>query len=219
MRNIILTIITLATFSMQAYAVEYNNDPAITDSLQSSNSALLHAISSETGTVTNYMTVNTQSNNLNVGKSSQFGADHRAIITFDTTVVPQGAQITYALLLVGIDAPGFSGNHYEYVFNNIAIDFATANGFGGSHVVTGLDYLAAAQASFNTVIANGAVGGLMLNLDVDQNQRDLSGVINPNGKTQIRLRFSGNPESVFLDLTAMDFADTNQKISLYLAWE
>ena len=219
MKKTIFTILTILAVSLHAHAVEYNNDPGVSDSLANSNSAILHAIDSESGTVSNYMTVDTISQIHNVGKSSFYGKDHRSIITFDTSIVPEGAQITYALLLVGIDAPAYEGNHYEYVFNNISIDFAPANGFGGSHVVTGLDYWAAAQASFNTVIANGAVGGLMLNLDVNQNLRDLTGLINPNGKTQIRLRFFTNPEPVLLNLSAMDLSDTNQKISLYIAWE
>lgn len=180
----------------------------------------IDADQTQTGWVNNYGYVNvyadgTPFNPYYVGLSAY--TDYRSIYTFDTSDVPANADINYVLLHVSFS---IAGDDYEYIFDNTAIDFAGTSGFGGSFTVTSLDYSALAAASFETVIANAAIGGLMLNLDSDQNPRDLNDYINRSGKTQIRLRMFQNPDSLLATYTGV--YDTNTytyKTRLLIGWE
>ncbi len=188
-------------------------------------SILVDAIPHQTGFVNSLFQANTTvtgnyPDGIKVGKENVgfLNINYKTIFTFDTNGIPQNANINYVLLLVGIEIPDFPGNQYEYIFNRLVIELAHNNGFGGSHTITGLDYSAIPQVTFNTVIANAAVGGLMLNLDKNQNLRDLNPHINRNGKTQIRLSLNQPTESYLGEFYNLLIDDLGGKISLYIGW-
>lgn len=217
----IFALVATVLLSVNGFALEINNDPTASESLDSGSSGVtLQAISHQSGHVNSMFGVaignGTQANPIHVG--TQMGVNHKAILTFDTSSIPDNAQINYVLLLVGVEIDGYQGDYFRYIFENIAVDFSGAVGFGGSYVITGADYYAPAAASFETVIGNGAVGGLMLNLDINQNPRDLTPYINKQGKTQIRLRMFQNPTLELVDIFGMDYPDLSG-INLYVGWE
>ena len=204
MKKVLLSILITGTVITNAFA----------------GNIIVQADQSQTGWVNNYGYVNVLASGTPFSPYyvGAYGyTNYRSIFTFDTSGVPADADINYVLLHVSFS---IADDDYEYVFENTAIDFAGTSGFGGSFTVTSLDYSAAAAASFETVIANAAIGGLMLNLDMDQNPRDLNDYINRNGKTQIRLRMFQNPDSLLTTYTGM--YDTNTytyKTQLLVGWE
>lgn len=117
---------------------------------------------------------------LAIGRGSD-GKHNRALLSFDTSAIPSGATITAARLRLshrgGSGSPWASGN-------SLVIDMRSGC-FGACATETG-DYAASATAS---AVATVPTFGSGEQLSADFNSAGLS-AINPNGQTQLRLRFA-----------------------------
>ena len=228
MKKSLVTLVVVLIASINISAFEINTDDSVmnqlaNDATSSSTSVFLEAVTEETGYVESMFGVHIANgdseNPILLGEETvgMMTKENRPIFTFDTSGIPATANINYVLLWVGVDVGESS---YSYLFENVAVDFAGPVGFGGSFTMTSMDYYSYGMGSFDTVIGNAAVGGLMLNLDINQNLRNLNPYINRLGKTQIRLRFKNNPDNVLMKLYGASLPyPVEQKAILYVGWE
>ncbi len=220
MKKLLYTL-TIFVFAINSNAFEINTDRSVQST--ASNSATIYSSVHQSGSVDSNFGVRHFSvhGTAKVGSESNgaYSWNHAAVFTFDTSVVPPDAQVNYVLFHVEITEEGHGTPSYDYIFNHLDIEFSGPFGFGGSHVITGFDYYAAASGSYHSTIANGAVGGLMLNLDVNQNQRDLNAHINRYGSTQVRFKVKNNPDKKLFHFSGTDVFQPGNHVVLYIGWE
>jgi hypothetical protein len=124
---------------------------------------------------------------LAIGRGTD-GKFNRAVLSFDTASIPDGATITAAVLRVGYGSA--SGNPWGNPTGNSLV-IEVRNGCFGACTIEASDHGAAASADAVAQIAQFASGS--------QNSSAFSAAglaaINTTGRTQLRLRFVQNPTS------------------------
>ncbi len=223
MKKLMTTLVAIATVTIISCSKGLDSEnQEISNTTKSSQLLILNAIASETGYVTafsaNTLADGSALNPLKMGVSDF--TNHASIFTFDTSTIPTNATVVQANLRIGAVVDGYPDWQFTYLFDNTQVDFAGPYGFGGnawwpSFTITSGDYYAIAAKSYQTIIANGAAGGLMLELDKQQKRRDINTYINKTGKTQIRLKLFNNPSNALYKIYAFE----NQPIQLFVVYE
>lgn len=116
------------------------------------------------------------------------GKFNRSVLSFDTSSLPDGATLVSATVTVAYRSA--SGNPWgNPAGNTLVVD--VSNGCFGACVIETGDYVAAASASAVAQLLSFSGGSQTSNTFASAG---LS-AINRSGRTQLRLRFSGNPTS------------------------
>ncbi len=152
----------------------------------------LKSIPALDGDVNSSWQVDTFSNELTIGRSGLFlPADHKAIITYDTSVLdstrtPRHAYVTlnFSNLPAGKDGPAT----LQYLQDNMKIEVAGPFGFGGNNAITALDYYAAPVA---TIDKDQVFFGFVFHAGFD-----ILPYVNDFGTTQIAISLGTNPENI-----------------------
>ncbi|MFL0810031.1 MAG: hypothetical protein K6L76_06430 [Agarilytica sp.] len=150
------------------------------------------------GDVNSVWGVDVASEELTIGSTNPFFPNnHKAILTFDTSHIPVDQEIRYAEVnLYYSNLPDGMGHAelWEYLDGNIKVEVAGPFGFGGSHVITALDYY-----SFPlTTLSTDAVHFNFYLLPV----LDLKGHINHYGMTQVAISLINNPENISVNFSS-----------------
>ena len=116
------------------------------------------------------------------------GKFNRSVLSFDTSSLPDGATIVSATVTVAYRSA--SGNPWGNPAGNTLVVDVNSGCFGACAIETG-DYAAAASASAVAQLLSFSGGNQTSNAFASAG---LS-AINRGGRTQLRLRFSGNPTS------------------------
>jgi poly(hydroxyalkanoate) depolymerase family esterase len=114
------------------------------------------------------------------------GKFNRSVLSFDTSSLPDGATVVSATLTVAYR--GASGNPWNNPAGNTLVVDVRSGCFGACTTETG-DYASAANASAVAQLLSFSGGSQTSNIF---SSGGLS-AINRSGRTQLRLRFSGNP--------------------------
>lgn len=116
------------------------------------------------------------------------GKFNRSVLSFDTSSLPDGATLVSATVTVAYRSA--SGNPWSNPAGNTLVVDVSNGCFGACSIETG-DYAAAASASAVAQLLSFSGGSQTSNAFASAG---LS-AINRGGRTQLRLRFSGNPTS------------------------
>lgn len=161
------------------------------------------------GTVTSWLAVQRSPSRVTVGEagSGWLGIHHRAILSFDTSVLPDDATAVGLLLAFPVDADGLPPDYAVYFAEHLRAEIAPAGGFGGSAELSYRDYSApaAASAAFEY---NPAIGYPIMPPEVVAQ-------LDPRGPTQIRLAFDANPEGL---LAAFPLAEAGLEPSIVVVY-
>lgn len=154
------------------------------------------------GDVSSWGRVDRRSETLRIGEELVWApwwtAEHKAILTFDTSEIPDDAEIGLVALFIGPESasPEDGEDWPAYMSEHAVIEVAGPGGFGGSAFFDGSalsawDYRAPAAGRTGWVqdITMGAV-----HIDDWVNPTGLAELLDRDGLTQLRLGFEDNPE-------------------------
>ncbi|HOJ50681.1 MAG TPA: PHB depolymerase family esterase [Spirochaetota bacterium] len=203
------------TYSLKAVAYDaagnsaIDNDTSVTVSNSGSSTTVsFNSISTDDG----YVKANADGSSpavgtyttLAIGRGSD-GKYNRAILSFDTSSIPDNAVITRAYIVVT-----YSSNSGDPWANGNSLVIDIKNGYFGSASTIGTDdWAAAATASVIATIDKFTSGTKQSS---DFNTSGLS-AINKTGKTQLKLRFANNQTS-----TAYIFIKEGTSAKLYVTY-
>ncbi len=159
---------------------------------QANDTVILKSIPALDGDVNSSWQVDTFSSELTIGKSGVFfPVDHKAIITFDSSVLDatQAASHAHVTLNFSNFPAGKDFNQtLQYLQDNVKIEVAGPFGFGGNSTITALDYYAVPVA---TVDKSQVTFGMVVSAIIDMPQH-----VNYYGHTQIAISLETNPENI-----------------------
>lgn len=193
MRNTIralmpLTLIAGCALPVEDAPVVQSQTEALTERLE------IPSIAPQDGAVLNWGLPSPLSPTATVGTVG-FWTRSRAILSFDTSVIPEDAEIVAVHLF--FDVTEFD-NVYDQWWQDAGIEISGPLGFGGSRFLTGLDYAAPAAAEVAWV-PNLLTGHPVL-YTRGQIETDVPGLLNRHGITQLRLAFD-NPHGASAKLS------------------
>ena len=120
--------------------------------------------------------------------------DYKAIVSFDTSIIPEGVEIAEVSMPIRIDLTSYNESFdqqvvNDFLYNNYTIEYGKPLGFGSSSLLSGFDFFDVALSSVKAVdLPFHIFKGVML----DKN------MVNRNGKTQLRFTLPVNPYSILV---------------------
>lgn len=226
MRKVLTLLVVVASFMIVGCAQKFENGSkqktaTINQRLAEMRSAAgegqyveLSAVAGETGTVSSWYTVMPSAEAVKVGQDALL-KNYKAVLSFDTSAIPAGAEINYVNLFFVPDS-----DEYVYMAENLQIDIAGALGFSGTKVLSAMDYSAIGAKKLTPLYWNAAVGGLALHVDgKTQEFIDLSPYFT-NNRTQLRVSFAQNPENKLINFQGLlNEATGNRKFVMFVSWK
>ncbi len=193
-----------------------------TVSINSAAASYDHLLSTPSldGDVSSSWAVDVLSDEMTIGSTGAlFPNNHKAIVTFDTTqldasktIRSASARIFFSELPAGMTVPDV----YDYLEGNLKIEVSGAFGFGGSYIITAMDYYAVPAGSLSTdAVGFGWFGDVGI---------DLTGHINPFGQTQISVSLINNPDNIAIKFNSGEVSENfpeqyHQEPILNIAYE
>ena len=175
---------------------------------------ILDPLADLSGYISNWYGTYSYGDYFKVGKTNGwFAYNYKAILTFDTSSVPENAEIMGVLLGVYIDFENLPEGWTEYFNTNLKAEIANEYGFGGSEYSSGYelkssDYYAQSAAS-SVFVYNPVIGTPILS-------EEIFPYINRNGYTQFRLGFETNPENYLLNFYSENYPVESLRPKLYI---